>query len=188
MSLGKYRTIDLFILLLIMSVLELICWFALAKLSATFAISVCATVALIVIIRWNAWGLIHAGLGAVLTVSLTNLFSGNGIEISKILIYGCGNLAIALELVYVRLIGKQKIYKGGWYLVLYTLIGFLSICLGRTLVAVFFDNPFLTFLKEQIVAEALNFVFAIIILFITNRQDSVLRDQKEYFLEVRGRR
>lgn len=188
MTLGKYRAIDLFILALIMCGLDAICFYGLVRFSPIFTISVTTIILLIVFMRWDIWGMINAVIGGLFVGFFPNYLLGTTDMIQPLVIYGLGNLFLIIVVVYIKLVGKNKITQGNWYLVLYAFIGFISVALGRSIIAIFFGNNFFSYFTKQIVAESLNFVFAIIILFITNKQENMFRDQKEYFLEVRGRR
>lgn len=187
MSLGKYRAIDLTILAFILVVLEGVCWFGLSRFDSMFSVSVVTIISLIVIMRWNGFGIIHAVLGGVLTVIFSNFFADKEIPVKEIWVYAIGNGFLALGLIYVKLVGKKRINSGGWWLILYALVGFISVCVGRSIIILIIDKS-LGSIIQQLCAELLNFIFALIILFITNRQENVLKDQKDYFLEIRGRR
>lgn len=186
MSLKKYRIVDLFILAIIMTVLEVICIVFSTLLNAFFVLSLATVFVLIVMMRWSAFGLIHAVLsGVVFALTENYLAKTLNTSIDEIVVYGIGNSFIAVELLLFKFIGKEKICKGNWYLVLYAFVGYVSVCLGRAVMGIFFDVNFFSGLLQQFTTEALDFVFSIIILFITNRQEGMFCDQKKYFNEVR---
>lgn len=197
MSLGKYRATDLAVLTFIACGLDAIILFAKSKFPPMvyFWLSISMIISLIAIIRWNWWGLIpmvasscfyilfsNYAMGKLLTVT------GEGTVVKSLVVYAVGSLFIAVEMLYIRLVKKERICSSGWLLILYAVIGFVAVALGRSVVSVFFGDDFLISLAGYLQVDSLNLVWTIIILFITNKQDGILCDQKEYFLEVRGRR
>ncbi len=185
MKLAKYRAIDLLILTVIMIVLETVCVMGISRFDSIFVISVTTIVSLIIMMRWSAWGLIPSVLGGGYFAYFINaILGGVTFAYPEVIIYAVGSLGLSVLLIYFKFVGKDRITQGGWFLVLYALIGFLAVCLTRSVVAVCFGKNFILYLKNQLIAETLNFVFAIIILFITNKQENILRDQKDYLSEV----
>lgn len=197
MSLGKYRAIDLSFLMFIACGLDAIMLFAKSKFPPMiyFWLSISMAVSLIAIIRWNWWGLIPAVFSACFYILFSNYAMGvlltvsvEGTMAKSLTSYALGTLFIAVEMLYLRLVKKERVCSNGWLLILYAVIAFLAVALGRAVVSVFFGENFIISLAGYLQVDSLNLVWTIIILFITNKQDGMLFDQKEYFLEVRGRR
>ncbi len=197
MSLGKYRAIDLAILTFVACGLDAILLFFKSRLAGLtyFWLSCSMIVSLIAMIRWSWWGLIPTIVSAVFYMLFSYYAMGklltvtaDGTILKSTVIYAVGTLFISIEMLYIHLLKKDRICRAGWLLVLYVVIGYLSIVLGRTVVALCFGDDFLISLVGYLQADSLNIIWTIIILFIANKQDGMLCDQKEYFLEVRGRR
>ncbi len=186
MKLAKYRAIDLTIFAFIACFLEIVCLIAQSNLNTYFFLSLSVSLVLIAMVRWNAWSLILAALLGIVFGSLSAFINKDEMFQlwENVIVYGIGNCFIALDLAFMKLVGKKRVTSGGWWLVLFAIIGQFSVCLGRSVIAIFFGDSFIDLLVDQLAAESLNFILAIIILFITNKQENMLRDQKEYFSEV----
>lgn len=188
MKLSKYRAIDLTIFAFILCFFEVVCMVAKANLKAYFYLSTASTIVLICMIRWNAWSLIHAVFGGVCyALTATYILGDTSGLLTNIIVYGVGNAFVAIMLLYIKIVKKQVIIKGGWGLVFYALLGVLSITVGKSVMAFCCGDALIPSFIRFIAVDSLNFVLAIVILFITNRQQNILVDQAEYFAEVRGR-
>ncbi len=195
MSLGKYRAIDLTLFAIIVCIMQAVLVFARTKFNYLFAIfpafalSVTILLLLIVMVRWQYWAIIHTILSGIVYAYLATKLDGKVFdnEVFKInaLVYGIGNSFIIANVLLLKFIGQERLESGGWYLVLYATIGFVLVGLGRSLVGSFFAVPFVDGLTQFIQTESLNYLLAIIILFITNKQENMLVNQKEYFQAVR---
>ncbi len=195
MSLGKYRAIDLTIFAVIVSVLQIITLIIRTKFDLlfaafpAFALSVTILLLLIVMVRWGYWAIIHSILSGLVYAYMATKLSGANfdMEIFKVnaLVYGLGNSFIIADVLLLKFIGAKRLSNGGWWLILYATVGFALVGLGRALVGTFFNVAFSHGITQFITCESLNYILAIIILFITNKQENMLIDQREYFQAVR---
>ena len=186
MSLNKYRIIDLFIYGFILLFMQVVSVIAQYRLTTFFTLSITIVMLIILTVRWGLFALIHAAVvGLVYAFLATQMIDGEKSLLVNACIYGIGNCFIVINVLLLKLMGAERLYSGGWWLILYALVGFVSVIVGRSLVGMFFGEQFITSVKNFATTESLNFIFAIIILFITNKQENMLKDQKEYFLEVR---
>lgn len=188
MTKNKYRTIDLFIFAAIVTALEAINIRLLDFFPGeVFTLSVTMAVSLIVMMRWGAWGLIHAALGG-LVYCLANLFSGAEVQFSQFLIYTLGNLLIGLDFLFLKYVGKEKVRNAPELTVIYALIGCLTMNLGRAIVSAVFNGEFLQVLIRMLAVDALNAIITAIILLVARRQNGVFEDQNHYLLRLEAER
>lgn len=180
MSFVKYKTIDLIVWGVIVCALE-----ALSRVSLdffpgeAFAFSVTLPVALIVIIRWGAWGVLHASLGG-LTYALAN-----GGTLENCLIYVFGNAFLAGNLLWLKRPGKSVLQKTPLYSALYVLTGYALMNLGRAIIASpLMGMTFFPLVSRYFSVEALSAVIALVAVFVARRQNGVFEDQKAYLLRV----
>lgn len=176
LSLSDYRAIDLAIFSVLMIVFEVLAvkalsWFNMLYISLFLALS------LIVTMRWGLWGSIVIIIGS-LVYSAMNKFELNNYLISVI-----GSLFILL-LNLLFLIGKDKIKKTG-FLLLYVTLGFILLEVGRASVAAILGDSFFQDLGTLLLTDLLNYVIALIVIFIANRLDGVFEDQITYIKRIK---
>lgn len=179
-SYGQYKLADVMLFLLIMCVCEAVNIFA-SKYwfpDMLFTISVMLLVSLIMLIRWSWLGVIFPVADAVLYCWM------NGASANQYAIYILGNAFICLTWFLFKLIPKDKLVAGWYFTILYALIGYLLLVLGRATVAVCFGLNFLDVFISMLGAEALNLAFAITGLLILRRFNGMLADQKQYLTKV----
>jgi hypothetical protein len=179
-SYRQYRLADHFLFLLIMVVFEIINVLAIRRwfTGQLFSISLMFTVSLIVLVRWNWWAAIFPIADGILYCWL------NGAAFQSYVVYAVGNAFLLLSWFLFKAIPKKKLFSR-WYLsLIYPLVAFVLVLLGRTIVAVCFGESFFTFLYSTFFTEVLNIFFAVVAILILRRFDSMLRDQKEYLFEV----
>lgn len=171
-SFKTYRLIDLFILTGLLIIFEIIASLALGWFNEKYYISLFISMSLIVMMRWNAWSVITILIGTI-AYCLTN----QGI-LKNYVIYLVGNLFILLNLLWF-IKGKKKFQKN--YVVLfYVVTGYLNIEIGRSLIALFYDAPFFSTFIGFLGTDLLNFLLALLIVFIVRKQDGVFEDQFSY--------
>ena len=187
MSLNRYKATDLTILLIIMCAIETISLLVLKRVGSQFVLSVIVPVTLIVFIRWNAFGLIHAFVGGILEAAVITYYNGDMTLFTvarSATIYGVGYLCTAAAmLTFIK--GKDAVTGKWWLTALYALIAFIAMCLGRAVTATIFGEEFLSILLEYLLREALNLIFTVLVLLVARRQNGFLSDQKEYFYSAR---
>ena len=179
-SFGQYRLADLFLFLLIMVVCEVINIFAVRQWfkGQLFTISVMLLVTLIVLIRWNWWGVLFPIIdGAVYCW----MCGASGAQFG---IYILGNAFVSLIALLFLAVPKEKI-TNHWYTTIgYAALGYVLLVLGRTLVGLCFGWNFVDTLLGTLAGESLNLVFAIVGLLILRKLNGMLADQKKYLFKV----
>jgi hypothetical protein len=179
-SFKQYRLTDLFLFAVIMTVCEIINILAIKKWfpDMLFSISLMFTVSLIVLVRWNFWSAIFPVLDAVLYCWL------NDAAATTYAVYIIGNAFVLLAWFIFKLIPKEKLFSK-WYLtIIYPIIGFVVVCLGRSVVAACFGISFSATLVSTLGTECLNAVFALLAILILRKFDGMMEDQKHYLLRV----
>lgn len=171
-SFKTYRLIDIFILTGLLIIFEIIASLALGWFNEKYYISLFISMSLIVMMRWNAWSVITILIGTI-AYCLTN----QGI-LKNYVIYLVGNLFILLNLLWF-IKGKKKFQKN-YVVLLYVVTGYLNIEIGRSLIALFYDAPFFSTFIGFLGTDLLNFLLALLIVFIVRKQDGVFEDQFSY--------
>lgn len=188
MTKKKYRAIDLFIFAAIVTVLEAINIRLLDFFPGeVFTLSVTMAVSLIVMMRWGAYGLIHAALGGFV-YCLANLLSGTAVNFSQFVIYTLGNLFVGLALLFLKYVGKEKVRNAPELTVIYALIGYVVMNLGRAAMSAIFHGGFFDILLRMLAVDALNAIITSIILLVARRQNGVFEDQDHYLQRLETER
>ncbi len=176
-SLKQYRATDLFLFAVILIAFELLVHFAFIGLKGSFTFSPMLPITLLVIMRWGWQGAFFAALDGVLYCLL------NGAGWQSYLCYGIGNLSIMSVLLMTRFMGKQKI-AGKWHFsALFVVVGWISVVLGRTLIATCCGDYFVAALLKQ-VSDLFTLAIALIIILVLRRLDGMFEDQKHYLLRL----
>lgn len=180
MSLNRYKAIDLTLLAAIMCILETASNIALRFHSTeVFTISIVLPVTLIVMMRWGPWGLIHAGLGGVIYAILN---SGSGVVM---LIYAAGNFGIGLCLVWIKAFGGERIRKSVPLMILYSVTGYVGMCIGRGLLAWVLGEAVLwAAVVRYLSVESLSMVIGTIVVYIASCQNGVFENQLTYLRRI----
>ncbi len=180
MSLKRYMCIDLTILGAILCGLEFLNSLALQYFPGeVFTLSVVLPISLIVMMRWGAYGVLHAVVGGLVYC----IFNQGGP--STYLIYTLGNACIALNLVWFRKIGKEAVRKSALYTVLFALSGYVAMNVGRAILAAVLEGmPFVALLVRYLSVETLSTVIGIVAVLIARRQNGLFEDQKHYLLRI----
>lgn len=183
-SYNQYKLVDILLFMVIMTALEAVNVFAIKRWfpGMLFAVSLMFTVSLIVLVRWNFLAAIFTVSHGVVYCAFLSVFQTVGYE--EYIIYAVGNSFLLLSWFIFKIIPKEKLFSK-WYLTLiYPLVAFVLVLLGRTLVATCFGVGFVEALGSYFFTESLNIVFAIIALLILRRFDGMLEDQKTYLKRV----
>lgn len=183
-SYNQYKLVDIMLFLVIMTALEAVNVFAIKKWfpDMLFTVSLMLTVSLIVLVRWNFLAAIFPALHGVLFCAFLSSFQTVGVE--EYVIYSVGNLFILPAWFIFKVIPKEKLFKK-WYLtVIYPVIAFILLLLGRSAVAACFGHRFIDILGNTLFTESLNLAFALIAFLILRRFDGMLEDQKIYLKRV----
>lgn len=185
-SYNQYKLVDILLFMVIMAALEAVNVFAVKKWFAgqvmLFSISLMFTVSLIVLVRWNFFAALFTVAHGLIYCGLLNIFGEVSFE--TYVIYSVGNSFLLLTWFLFKLIPKEKLFSK-WYLTLiYPVVAFILVALGRTVVAVCFGYGFVDSLSGYVMPESLNIAFAAIALLILRRFNGMLEDQKTYLKRV----
>ena len=179
LTLKQYRNLDLFLFAVMLIISEslivnaAIRWFP----DQLYTVSVCAAIVSIVMMRWGAWGAVHAVLGG-----LVYCFWAGGAP-KQYLIYMIGNLFSLLSLLMFRLAGKKRICENVLLTLFYAVCTQLFMQMGRACVSFVMGAPVSTGVNF-ITTDALSGLFTMVIVWIASRLDGVFEDQISYLLRV----
>lgn len=128
-SVKQYRLTDLFVFALILAAAELLAFLATKWFpsEATYTFSLMVPIVLTIMMRWGWPGIIHAVAGGLLVCIIKSDASG-----AQYCAYTIGNAFIALMLIPLHFIGKDKIKAKWWASALYAIGGWLCVYLGRS--------------------------------------------------------
>ena len=179
-SLSEYRTIDLAIMTGLMAVSQLVINIAVSRWHAEqtgYIVSPVAAVVALVMMRWGPWAAIPAALGGV----ILTLLSGGTAE--QMLIYGAGNLLSMLVLLYLKLVGKERVRGNAVLALLFAALVQLLMQVGRAGVAFLLGHPLLA-CWDFITTDAMSILFTLLIIWIVRRVEGLFEDQKHYLLRT----
>ncbi len=179
-SFGQYRLTDLFLFAVILVFSEGIIylasryWFA---DSAYFTLSFALPIILLVMVRWGWWAIFYCILDGLMYCWFYGLSWQNWI------VYAIGNSFMALLLIFIAVAGKERI-TSSWYITfLFVAMGWILMCLGRTVIATLFEGNFLIFLGKFCGLSdsgLLTLVIAEIVVLLLRRLDGLWEDQVSY--------
>ncbi len=179
-SLSQYRSIDLSILTVLMAASQLVIHLAVSFWQAEFTgyiVSPVAAVVALVMMRWSLWAAIPAALGGV----VLTLLSGGSAQ--QMLIYSAGNLLSIAALVYLKLLGKERVRGNAVLALVFAALIQLLMQLGRAGVA-FLMGHSLPACWDFITTDAMSILFTLVIIWIARRVEGLFEDQKHYLLRV----
>lgn len=183
LSFKQYRTIDLVILLVVLTVAEAVTavaakyWFP----GEIYVLSPTVAVLCIVMMRWGGFAAIHAAAGGLALCIAT------GAAPEQYVIYCAGNCFALLGLLWFRFVGKERVRAKLPYSILYTVTVFCGVQLGRWLVGLFFGGA-VNDIAGFIASDSLSLIFAVVVVLLTRRLDGVFEDQKSYLIRTQAER
>lgn len=178
-SLREYRLLDLFIFTLVIVGFNLLAHYApvLFPDGALFTFTLTLPIILLVMIRWG-WQSVFI---AVIDGAIYCLLNNFDWQIYLMLILG--NCFSMLLLLLVKIMDKQKITGKIYFSVLFVVLGWLLIVLGRAVVAeivgIGFVNCILSFYG---LPDLLSLAVAVILILVFRRLDGMFEDQKHYLI------
>ena len=174
-TVNRYRTIDLFLFMVILAVFETVITLAAVRWFSREAWTVTAVsgVTAIVMIRWGPWCAVHALLGGVVTA----LVSGGSAK--QVAIYAIGNLAVLAVLPLVRKWGWKRIRDDLLTNFFFSALVVLAMQTGRALVALVLGAE-LDGIWLFITTDAVTYIFTIAIVWVASRGDGILEEQNHY--------
>ena len=175
----QYRSIDLTIFTIVLTVFEAITtiatttWFA----AQPVAISISLAIICVVMMRWG-WRAVFPAVagGAVFCIA-------SGATIEQYLIYCIGNVFALLALGIIRIFDKETIRKSVRKLMLFVLVAYVGMALGRWMVSLAFGGDGMALLV-YLTTDIISLLFAEVILLILRNTDGMIEDQKSYLLRV----
>ena len=183
LSIQQYRTIDLTILALVLTVTQVLIqiaasfWFP----EQLYVVSPVAAMAALVMMRWNGYAAIHAVLGGIVFAVAAQGTS------QHFLIYGGGNLLSLLALFLLKGFGKERVRKDGFLALTFAFCVQLLMWLGRAGVAFL-----LGYAPEAclgfITTDVLSCLFTLVIIWIVRRVEGLFEDQIHYLLRLASER
>lgn len=179
-SLSQYRTIDLSILTGLMAASQLVIHLAVSCFYAEqtgYIVSPVAAVVALVMMRWSLFAAIPAVLGGVILTAL----SGGTAE--QTLIYSVGNLLSMLAMLYLKLVGKERVRGNAVLALVFAAMVQLLMQLGRAGVAALLGHPLLA-CWDFITTDAMSILFTMVIIWIVRRVEGLFEDQKHYLLRI----
>lgn len=178
-TLKQYRVIDITIFAIVLCLFEFLSVFILnIDEYPYFSLSISLPIILICMMRWNHRCFILPILSGVVFC----LTIGNA-TVENYVIYSVGNLFILFNLIWFKL-PKEKITQSSLLTILYTVSGYVLMCLGRSVVSIFFDKNFLDVFIAFLGTGFINLVLASFIVLIARIQPGMFKDQITYLKEV----
>lgn len=175
----QYRNIDLVIWTVLLVIFETITTFATTKWFAAQAVAISISLALICIVmmRWSGYAAILAVAGGVVYCF------ASGAKPEQYLIYCVGNLFSLIALLLFKVFDKERIRTGVFKLVLFVLVAYVGMTLGRGVVSLFFGGELKTFVVIA-TTDVISLLFAEVVLMILRKTDGMIEDQKTYLLRL----
>lgn len=192
-SFGRYRATDLIIFAVVLVAFGLISFFAFTKWFAddptNFFFSLAVPISLIVMIRWNWYGMFYAVFDGILYCAMVILSSEGAYDsqaLQYFIVYGIGNAFIGLAYLMVHFMGHKRIASNAGFTFLYVLCGWVAVELGRSLVSLCFGvapgAAFSGFFFGP--SELLSLAMSVVILLILRKLDGMLENQRAYLLRL----
>lgn len=190
-SFARYRATDLFLFAAILAAFSAISFFAFNEWftedSSRYIFSLAVPVSLLVMVRWNWYGMFYAA-GDGLLYCILLLATGRmaeGAELQFFLVYGVGNAFVGLAFLMVRFAGYKRI-AGKWYFTaLYVVCGWAAVLVGRVAVSLCFGADFVSALFGFLGAtDWLSLAMGLAVLLVMRRLDGMLENQRDYLLRL----
>lgn len=178
-TLGQYRAIDLTLFALMMSVGETLIVSAATKWfpGEMYILSVVPAVTAIVLMRWGAWGAVHAALGGL--VFCLAMGKGGGYYV----VYGVGNLAALGVLWMRRTFTPEGVRQDAFKTVMFGILTALMMQAGRALMSLV-TGAGAEAAAMHFTTDVLSVLFSGLIVWIARRQNGIFEDQMNYLLRV----
>lgn len=175
----QYRNIDLTILAVLVLVFETITTFATNKwfYAQPVAISITLTMTCVSMMRWSGYAALHAMLGGFV------FCTASGASLEQYGIYCLGNLFALAALILIKLWGKEKIRNSIPRLMLFVLIAYMGMGIGRWLVSLLFGGDLMA-LVVYLTTDIITLLFAEVIVVLLRKVDGMIEDQKTYLLRL----
>ena len=171
----QYRRIDLIMLSVLLVISEGLTTLATTKwfVAVPFAITTTLLFLCIGMMRWGGYSAVLAVVGGITFVV------ASGADFKRCVIYIIGNLFSLLALFYINAVGKNKLRRSIPFLVLYAVITYVSVCIGRWLVSLIFE-PSLSSIVAYVFTDVITLLFTAVAIALMRNLDGMIEDQKEY--------
>ena len=179
----QYRDIDLTIFTVLVVIFEVIATFASNRwfTAQPIAMSITLMLTCVVMMRWGGWAVITALAGGLA------FCAASGASLEQYLIYGIGNLFALLSLILIKLYGKEKIRASVPRLLLFVLVAYLGMALGRWGISLFFGGDGMA-LVVYVTTDIMSLLLAEVILLLLRKTDGMIEDQKAYLFRLERER
>lgn len=186
-SVKQYRATDLFIFAVIITVAEILTYFAGKWFpgGAYYTFSLMLPITLTVMMRWGWPSVLYAIWCGLLTCLLG--LDGGEVEGAQFASYIIGNGFIGIALLVLHFIGKDNVRSHWWSTVLFAMLGWLLVYLGRSSVwAVAYQISPISGLKAYAgfevfaVGDMLSLLMAIVVVLVLRKLDGMFEDQKGF--------
>lgn len=174
----QYRTTDLTIFVFLSILFEAIVTIGATKWfpGQLYSITIVYTMFVLMLMRWGGYaGLAAVACGATYCVVMKA-------QLPMVAVVCGGNLFGLFALFMHKLVGKQKIRDSAGWSILYVLVCFACITLGRLLISLLFK------LQAEVISytlyDLLSVVFAVVVVLLCRKQNGLFEDQKHYLLRV----
>ncbi len=175
----QYRNVDLMMWIVMTVIFETITTMATIKWFYLQPVALSITLALVcaVMMRWNGYAAIVAAIGGLVVCIIS------GANIEQYIIYCIGNMFALIAMLLMKYLGKEKIQNGFLNKVLFAMVAYVGMVLGRWIISLFFGGDFTAF-TVYITTDIMSLLFAVMILHILGKCDGMIEDQKAYLQRV----
>lgn len=190
-TIRQYKLTDISLFTLLLFLAELLPFLAIKKFGAGayFTLSFMLPISLLVMMRWGWEGTLFAMASGLFYC----LFNKGGA--ANYLTYCLGNAFIALTLIPMKFITKQRITKTWYWTVVYILLAGSFVYLGRSIVIAFLSvvgmidaEWWIGFASFVNGTSILSLVIAMVILIPLRKFDGMVEDQKTYLKRLDAER
>lgn len=174
---------DLFIWIILVLVFELIATFATTRWFDQQAVAISITLAMTcaVMVRWG-WR------AAAIAVAGGAAFSfASGASAEQYAIYCVGNAFALVGLLVIKWLGEERIRQKFFEKMIYVIVSYIGVALGRWLVSLLFGGEIMTFVV-YLTTDVISLVFAVVIAHILSKCDGMLENQKTYLFRLERER
>ncbi len=183
LTFNQYRLINMTMLTVVFIVLETIIakganvWFP----ELAYTLSLATVFISLEMMRWGGF----AGISAV--VSGLVLCIASGANPSQYIIYCVGNLFTLLALLFLKLVGYDRVKQSAFLTIVYVIIVFLLQQLGRWGVSTVMGND-IRMIFQFIATDALSGIFALVVVLISRQAEGLFENQRSYIRRMNEER
>lgn len=187
LTLQQYRNTDLFLFAVILLVADLLVYYAATWFPsvAFYTLSFVVPITALVIIRWGWYGALFSVADGLIYCII------NGAAWQSFLIYMAGNAFAAFSLIFVKLMGKQRITSKFYFSLLFVVLVWLLINLGRAVVSAILGYQFIEVLLTLCgISEngLLSLFIGALTILVLRKFDGMWEDQKHYLKRLEEER